>query len=219
MGLHRYGKSEQSRWPDIPQNPYGLAALQHIWPQPLENASETCKSSQMTTYRAPADADATALAELGETSFVEAFGHLYSRENLNLFLSRSYAVENVAADIASPNQLYLIAENEGGMIGYCKLGLDITLDYDPGTRRAMELKQLYLRQNSVGTGVGQHLMDWAIAEGRTRGFDDIILSVYRDNARAQRFYQKYGFRHIADTYFMVGNHRDDEYLYGLALTA
>ncbi len=173
----------------------------------------------MITYRMPDATDAAALAELGKTSFVDTFGHLYSVENLNLFVSRTYTIAAISSELSNPQRVYLVAEEGGVMVGYCKLGLDPSFDLDLGDRRAMELKQLYLRQSHLGTGVAQYLMDWAIAQGRERGVDDIILSVYSDNPRGQRFYQKYGFRHLADTFFMVGNHRDDEYLYGLALTA
>lgn len=173
----------------------------------------------MIAYRTPNAADADALAELGAASFVEAFGALYSTKNLNMFLNQVYATDAILDDLANPNRLFLVAEDNQRMIGFCKIGLDISLDYDPGDRRAMELKQLYLRQSFLGQGISQHLMDWAIGEARTRQFDDIILSVYSENDRAQRFYQKYGFAHIADTFFMVGDHRDDEHLYRLSLTA
>jgi ribosomal protein S18 acetylase RimI-like enzyme len=43
------------------------------------------------------------------------------------------------------------------------------------------------------------------------------LSVYSENLGAQRFYQRYGFEHVADIDFWVGNHRDDEFLYELKL--
>jgi diamine N-acetyltransferase len=172
----------------------------------------------MITYRTPAAADTALLAALSESTFVETFGHLYSAENLAAFVEQAYATVAVAADLANPNRVFLIAEDGEQMVGYTKLGLDISLDYDPGTRRTLELKQLYMRQSHLGVGIAQHLMDWILNEARTRGFEDIILSVYSDNPRAQRFYQKYGFEHFADTFFMVGEHRDDEYLYRLRLT-
>ncbi len=66
-------------------------------------------------------------------------------------------------------------------------------------------------------GVGAALLDHAIAEARTRGCDAMQLSVYGENFGAQRFYQRYGFAHVADIDFWVGSHRDDEFLYELAL--
>ncbi len=171
----------------------------------------------MITYRTPDLNDAHALATLGRQSFFDAFAHLYSAENLNRFLDETYSVDMLTCELANPRRVFRVAEEEGVLIGYCKLGLDYGFDFDIGTRKAMELKQLYLIGGRTGSGVGAALTHWAISEAKQRGYDDIILSVYSENFGAQRFYQRHGFTHIADTYFMVGDHRDDEFLYGLTL--
>lgn len=171
------------------------------------------------TYRTPELSDARALAALGRQSFVDAFAHLYSNENLNRFLDETYSVQAVETDLASPRRLFRIAEEDGVLFGYCKLGLDYGFDFDIGARKAMELKQLYLLGQRTGSGVGSSLTHWAIAEAKQRSYDDIILSVYSENFGAQRFYKRHGFTHIADTYFMVGDHRDEEFLFGLTLNA
>jgi diamine N-acetyltransferase len=170
------------------------------------------------TYRKPTQRDAAALAELGRTSFVEAFGHLYAAEDLNAFLTQNYSVRSVAADIDDSRRVIRVAEDDGHMLGYCKLGLQMGFDFDLGDRRGMELKQLYIRGALTGSGIGAALMAWAIGEAKMRGFDDIILSVWSGNHAAQRFYARHGFEKVGDTYFMVGSHRDDEYLFGLRLT-
>lgn len=167
----------------------------------------------MIQYRAPRAEEAAALATLGRDSFVETFGHLYAPEDLAAFLEDSYSPEGVAAQIASPRYIFRVAEEGGQLVGYCKLGLDVSLEYDPEGRNVVELKQLYLMATHQGAGVAQQLMDWAIAEAEARDADEMILSVWAENARAQRFYHRYGFEWIADTYFMVGSHRDDEFLY------
>ena len=167
----------------------------------------------MVTYRAPRPDEAAALAALGRDTFVETFGHLYRAEDLSLFLDSSYAPAAFAAQLASDRYLFRVAEAAGQLVGYCKLGLDVSLDYDAGDARVIELKQLYVFAAHHGDGVGQTLMDWAIAEAEARQADALLLSVWSENVRGQRFYQRNGFHWIADTYFMVGNHRDDEYLY------
>lgn len=43
------------------------------------------------------------------------------------------------------------------------------------------------------------------------------LSVYSDNPGAQRFYARYGFAKVADIHFMVGNQRDEEFLFAKVL--
>ncbi len=167
----------------------------------------------MITYRAPRRDEAAVLAALGRKTFVETFGHLYAPEDLSYFLRTSYDERAVAAQLSSDRFVMRVAEDAGELIGFCKLGLDMTLDYDSGSKSAIELKQLYVFAAYHGSGVGQTLMDWAIAEATARHADELVLSVWSQNAKGHRFYQRNGFRWVGDTYFMVGNHRDDEYLY------
>lgn len=164
-------------------------------------------------YRAPRPDEADAVAALGVDTFVETFGALYSTENLNLFLEQAYAPAIIAAELSNPKLRYLIAERAGKMVGLCKIGYGVTLDYDAGDKTIVELKQLYVFASQHGSGIGQALMDWAITQANAAHADAMLLSVYSDNPRGQRFYQRNGFSKIADTYFMVGHHRDDEYLF------
>jgi diamine N-acetyltransferase len=168
---------------------------------------------EMIEYRGPRLDEAEALATLGRDSFNETFAHLYSAENLALFQADVYAPDVIASELANPRRRYHVAYDAGQMVGYCKIGFDKTLDYDLRGQTIVELKQLYVLSTHHGTGVAQVLTDWAISEAQARKADAILLSVYSDNPRGIRFYEKYGFAHVADTYFMVGNHRDDEFLY------
>jgi diamine N-acetyltransferase len=170
------------------------------------------------TYRTPSLDDASALAAVGRDSFVGAFGHLYSQADLAAFLDASYSVATLRAELGNPRRVFRVVEQDGQMVGFCKIGLDMGFDIDLGARRGMELKQLYLLGSQTGGGTGSALIAWAIAEGRTRDYDDIILSVWSGNAAGQRFYRRHGFEKVGDTFFMVGNHKDDEYLFGLSLT-
>ena len=47
-------------------------------------------------------------------------------------------------------------------------------------------------------------------EARRRGCKHIQLSVYVDNHRARRFYEKRGFVEVGRYEFKVGNHIDDD---------
>ncbi|MEY2927798.1 MAG: hypothetical protein RL367_2275 [Pseudomonadota bacterium] len=167
----------------------------------------------MVNYRAARLDEAQALSALGRATFCLTFAHLYDPADLNAFLDSVYTPASLATDLANPLRLFQVAEQAGELVGYCKLGLDVSLDYDPGARQVIELKQLYLMPDCQGAGVAGQLMDWALAQAALLAADDMLLSVWAGNERAQRFYKRYGFGWVADTYFMVGNHRDDEYLY------
>ncbi len=167
-------------------------------------------------YRPATSADIPALAILGAETFMDTFGHLYSRENADRFLGTVHSIEGVKAAMKMPGVAYLLAEDDSGLIGYCKIG-PLKLPVAPGGK-AQELYQLYVRQNQFGRGVAQHLMDWAMEKFRARGAGEIYLSVWSENPRAQRFYQKYGFEKVGDYRFMVGEQEDHDFIFRAKLT-
>ena len=164
-------------------------------------------------YREPRADEIPALAELGRDTFCDTFAYLYADEDLSAFLEDAYSVQAVQKDFDDPQRHYQIAESAGELIGYCKIGEGVTLDYEAGGRKVIELKQLYVKSGYHGGGVAHCLMEWAQNMAADLHADDILLSVFSENPRAQRFYKKYGFAHVADTIFMVGNHEDHEFLY------
>jgi diamine N-acetyltransferase len=173
------------------------------------------------SYRAPQQEDLIALNELGRTTFVETFGHLYSADNLERFLQESHSLEGLDRALNSDFIRYRVACTEAGtLIGYCAIGFKGSLPTESlglEGRKLMELKQLYLRPSHFAQGISDALMEWALSEARKSNCDDVLLSVYSDNPRAQRFYQRYGFVHVGQFFFMVGDHKDDEFLYRLSL--
>jgi len=163
--------------------------------------------------------DAGTLAALGELSFCAAFAHLYAPEDLDPFLEQVYSPGAVAMEIADPGIVHrLAADSEDGPVsGYCKLRYPSWYADQCDAKNPIALGQLYTHPDRTGEGIGAALMDWAIAEARVRGCDAIQLSVWSENYGAQKFYRRYGFEHVCDIDFWVGNHRDHEFLWQMRL--
>ena len=162
-------------------------------------------------------ADGPALAQLGQDSFVAKFGELYRPQDLAAFLAGAFAPGAIAAELADPDRLYCLAEADGKLAGYCKLGLTCGFPEHARGRRVLELKQLYTDPALTGRGIGAALLDWALGEARLRGCDEMQLSVWSGNTQAQRFYARYGFAKVADVTFRVGEQVDHEFLFALML--
>lgn len=172
--------------------------------------------SGMTLRAASAD-DVAALAALGRDSFVAKFGHLYRAGDLADFLGETFAPAAIADELADPERRYRLAEEDGALIGYCKLAVPSSLARHGTAERPIEIKQLYTAPGMTGRGIGAALMDWALAEAAAHHADAIQLSVWSGNDDAQRFYARYGFAKTADIHFWVGTQRDDEFLFTLEL--
>ena len=167
--------------------------------------------------RPASPADIPALSRLGNNSFVAKFGHLYRPEDLAAFLAEAYSLDAIRAELANPDRLYCLATSDGRLAAYCKLALTCSFPEHARGQRTIELKQLYTAPDCTGQGFGAAQMDWALAEARSRGADEIQLSVWSGNEGAQRFYARYGFGKVADVTFKVGSHIDDEFLFSLLL--
>ena len=167
--------------------------------------------------RAATPADIPALSRLAISSFVDKFGALYSRADLAAFIAEALSEANIAAEMASPDRLYRLAEQDGELLAFCKLGLSCGFPQYARGQNVLELKQLYAAAAATGQGIGGALMDWAMAEFAARRADEVQISVYAGNDGAQRFYQRYGFEKIADITFKVGEQLDPEFLFARLL--
>ena len=159
------------------------------------------------TYREATAADAATLDRIFDASFCDTFAHLYRPQDLEAFLS-SFGVADWEAQLGDPAYAVRIAEADGSAVGYIKLG-PLKLDIEP-RGRAILLDQLYILKGFHGAGIAHALMDWAVEEARRRGADEMYLTVYVDNLRARRFYDRYGFEVVGRYDFMVGNHADED---------
>jgi ribosomal protein S18 acetylase RimI-like enzyme len=170
------------------------------------------------TLRPATEADVPALAALARDSFVAAFGQLYRPEDLALFLGEWRTEKAYRDALAVPAKRIQLAELYGKPVAYALIVLGDGMNERPEPRpeRPVFLSQLYCAAEATGRGLGAALMEWAIGEARDWRADALQLSVFSENFGAQRFYQRYGFRHVADIDFWVGNQRDDEFLYELA---
>ena len=169
----------------------------------------------MIAYRDARAEDAAALGAFARDTFVETFGHLYPPEDLATHLSR-YAPEILRAEIADAQTRYRLAFDGHEMVGYCKVGGDFDLPVERSAR-AVELHRLYVHRRVKGAGVAQALMDDALDWARAQGADQIFLSVWEKNHRAQAFYRRYSFEHVGEHSFMVGRTADHDFIWRAAL--
>lgn len=170
----------------------------------------------MTVEIRPALAkDAQTLAALGAETFIATFGHLYDEKDLNAFLAKNHSASVYAALLRDPDYGVWLAETPGGVaVGYAVAG-PCSLPVPNLPANSGELARLYLKTGVQGAGLGARLLAVALAFLQNR-FERVYLSVYSENAAAQRLYQRFGFVKIRDYFYMVGDHADPEWIMELA---
>jgi GNAT superfamily N-acetyltransferase len=112
------------------------------------------------------------------------------RENPGPQLDACYR-EAFAAIERDPNQLLVVAERGGQVIGV------LQLSFIPGlTRRGMwrgQIEGVRVATGERAGGIGRALLEWAIEECRRRGCGLVQLTSDKRRSAAHRFYEALGF--------------------------
>jgi diamine N-acetyltransferase len=160
----------------------------------------------LITIRQADPADAKILTDLAYTTFWDAFAHhpKNAPDDLNYYMRQAFNLEQISAELEDEKNVFLIAELEGEAAGYAKIVID---NIEPGitAERPVELSRLYSHQKHLGQGIGQSLMDACFDRAREEGRDVMWLGVWEYNPRAQRFYEKNGFRMVGKHVFQLGS--------------
>ncbi len=150
--------------------------------------------------------DAKLLTDLSYTTFWDAFAHhpKNAPDDLAHYMRQAFSIDQITAELADPNSIFLVAAIDKKPAGYAKLIVD---HIEPGitAERPIELSRLYSHQEYIGKGVGQNLMDACFDRARNDGRDVMWLGVWEYNPRAQRFYEKNGFRIVGKHTFQLGS--------------
>ena len=158
-------------------------------------------------YRSCGPEDAPAIDAIFRKSFCDTFAHLYRPEDLEAFLGK-FTLEAWERELADDRFAFRIAEADGNPVGYVKLGPpELPVER---CEPAIALRQFYLLHEWRGAGVAHALMEWAMEEARVRGAREMYLTVFIENLRAKRFYERYGFQQVGSYKFMVGEQADED---------
>lgn len=88
--------------------------------------------------------DATILTALAHQTFWDAFGHhpKNAPDDLAHYMRQAFSLDQIKKELADPKSIFLIAEIEGELAGYSKLGFD---NIEPGVtaENPVELSRLY----------------------------------------------------------------------------
>lgn len=163
------------------------------------------------SIRRGTEADAALLAELGARTFADTFASQNKPEDMAAYLAQYFGTEIQRAELADPLNTFLIIESEGVAIGYAHLRVAEPPDCVSGPK-AIELSRLYVSSAFHGGGVGARLMEACLTEARQAGYQTLWLGVWKENVRAQAFYQRWNFSVVGEHVFQLGADRQMDWL-------
>ena len=151
-------------------------------------------------------ADAATLAPLAVRIFNDTFAEnpLNAPEDMRAYINEFMSVEAFDRELTDENSTFFIAEINGEMAGYAKLQ-ENSAEKCVSDANPIELQRLYVDQSYHGKGIARDLMDECFAEARRKNYRTMWLGVWEFNFRAQKFYEKIGFRKVGTHVFQLGS--------------
>ena len=99
----------------------------------------------------------------------------------------------LGSQLAKRDIIILVAEDDGDVLGYTFAGIE-GYDYMELRGPAGVLYDIVVDQAHRGRGIGQALLEATLAELKTRGAPQVVLSTAERNESAQRLFARAGFR-------------------------
>jgi len=114
-----------------------------------------------------------------------------ARERLKSPLPDSYYTAFEAVE-RNPNLTLVVAEDgEGRVVGCLQLAVLPGLSSQGASRGLLE--DVRVASDCRSRGIGEQLVQWAVAEARARGCNLVELLTHNSRVDAQRFYKRLGF--------------------------
>ena len=141
-------------------------------------------TAQITIRRARRDDIAAIVKMLADDDLSRA------RERLEEPLPGSYG-EAFARLAADRNIALVVAEEAGTVVGCLQLCILPGLSSQGASRGLIE--DVRVASDRRSRGIGEQLVQWAVAEARTKGCKLVELLTHQTRVDAQRFYERLGF--------------------------
>lgn len=107
---------------------------------------------------------------------------------------------------AEATRRYLVAEQEGRVVGYAGLASAGT-EGDTGSARGADVQTIAVAREQWGTGLGSRLLTELLKAATAFDCAEVMLECRVDNVRAQKLYERFGFEAIGFRrgYYQPGN--------------
>lgn len=151
--------------------------------------------------------DVEAIASIGSKTFTASFGWSLPAPDLRSYLESAYKPSSIARDLSDPLVDIFVAcpSNSPEMvIGFVQLNQGTIEPSVADSERPIELQRLYVDELHHGGGVGRALLNEAERISREGGFKTMWLGVWEENFKAQKVYERSGFRKVGSHDFVMG---------------
>lgn len=153
--------------------------------------------------------DLEALEKMAYESWHSAYDALLGVKQVDYMLRKFQSASAMREQTQKQKYTYYFIFRGDEKIGYCGL-------QEQG--KDLFLSKIYLQEGERGRGLGQEALAFAVGQAEKLGASRVYLTVNKNNARAVRAYEKFGFvRDGEECTAIGGGYYMDDYIYSYQL--
>lgn len=152
--------------------------------------------------------DVSEIVNLGAKTFSDSFGYSMPAADLKTYLETAYSYSAIKNDLADPLIDIFVAYDDrdpNHVMGFVQLTQGTSEPCLKDFENIVELQRLYVAEAYHGSGVGGTLTRYVESLAKKRGFKNMWLGVWEENIKAQRAYERFGFKKVGEHDFVMGN--------------
>jgi diamine N-acetyltransferase len=164
------------------------------------------------------------LVAVSQQTFVETFGAVYTEADATHYLKERLSLKRLEWEVSEePNTFFYLIRVNQQVVGYLKTIHPCHRYLDEAAlpfslKHPTLLERFYFVKNFQGQGLAPVALQFTLSLAKVQqGSDFMYLTVWENNGRARRFYEKAGFTIVGSTEYRVGEQADLDYVYGLTL--
>ena len=165
----------------------------------------------VTVHEASAD-DVTAIQHVARTTWHAAYGDVLSAPAIDEQVDEWYRDDVVADAVGSEQVVYLVASDDGDVVGFTSAGPSEQVP-DDAAEEVAQLYTIYVAPDYWREGIGSRLFDLVLDRLRRRQFDALRICVLKANDHARSFYETYGFPVIEEDTTIIAGETVQEVVY------
>jgi len=140
------------------------------------------------------------LSTLGAETFYKAHKDSAPAHEITAYIKKAYNLDVIEKKLINPGNIYRIIKHQGMIAGFSKM--EFTVEH-PVVKldRVSKMDQIYLLDSFHGLKLGAKLLSYNIDLSKSYGENGMWLVVWVKNKTAISFYEKSGFRIVAEDQF------------------
>lgn len=161
--------------------------------------------------------DAELIATIGRKSFLEAHRLSSPESDMKAYLDEKFHIEPIEKELSDTKNIFHLFLHQDQPAGYSKIVFNCPTEQITETTNICKLERIYFLEEFLGKNLGSQFLNFNINLAKQNNQIGIWLTVWTENNRAVRFYEKYNFKTIGEIMFKVGNTYNPNYLMYLKL--